>query len=76
MQHNFLIKSIVSDDTSEQYVGCYQDSIKYRDLPMRKGSSNRMTVDLCLEWCREPNNVYAGIQVRILHDTLRICEGS
>jgi len=75
MQHNFLIKSIVSDDTSEQYVGCYVDK-KTRDLPFGIGSSNRMTVDLCLGLCRKSNYTYAGAQVRILHDTLRICEGS
>ena len=44
------------------YVGCFLDNTRARDLPYRAEGLREVTVRTCLEWCQAQYYQYAGLQ--------------
>ena len=44
------------------YVGCFLDNTRARDLPYRASGLREVTVRTCLEWCQAQYYQYAGLQ--------------
>lgn len=44
------------------YLGCYRDNDTIRDLNATSFISSSMTVNLCVQYCTNLSNQYAGVQ--------------
>ena len=47
---------------SHNYVGCFLDNTRARDLPYRAVGLSQVTVSSCLTWCEQQYYQYAGLQ--------------
>ena len=50
------------DTSSPEYVGCYLDP-DHTAMSDYAGDSSAMTIDMCVEMCRNRNFKYAGLHV-------------
>jgi len=58
----YFDKTKSNNRTRGKYVGCYQDRAEHRGLRGFAVPSRSMTVEKCIEICRNGSYVYAGLQ--------------